>query len=96
MSLVTEELAVKEVRERHDLQWFPVVHVSERSHEVKQFTFFITDEVELEAPTQPMEHFSRWAMPLMPCGCVTLVLTHTHRRAVHETDTCTFSPETLF
>ena len=43
ISLVTDEFAVEEICERFDLQWFPVVHVPRRNHEVKQFTFLITD-----------------------------------------------------
>ena len=33
ISLVTDELAIEKIRERLDLQWFPVVHVTWRKAE---------------------------------------------------------------
>ena len=96
ISLVTDELAVEEIRERFDLQWFPVVHIPGRNHEVEQFSFFIADEVKLET-----EEPAHGALPSLGnaleylVDVYALVLAHTQRRTVYETDTCAFSQEHL-
>ena len=94
ISLVTDEFAVEEIRERFDLQWFPVVHIPGRNHEVEQFPFFIADEMKLET-----EEPAHGALPSLGnaleylVDVYALVLAHTQRRAVHEADTGAFAQE---
>ena len=96
ISFVTDELAVEEIRERFDLQWFPVVHVPRCNHEVEQFSFLVADEMELEA-IEP----AHGALPSLSdtleylVDVYALVLAHTQRRAIHEADTSAFPQEHL-
>ena len=92
VSFVTDKFAVKEFIECLILQWLPVIHISRRNHEVKQFALLVADEVELEA-----EEPAHRALPSLGdaledlVNVYALVLAHTQRRAVHETDASAFA-----
>lgn len=96
VSLVADQLAVKEIRKCLVLQRLPVIHIPRRNHEVEQFAHLVADKMELEA-----EKPSHGAFPALGdafenlVNVNALVFAHTQRRTVHEADASAFAQEHL-
>ena len=96
ISLVPNELTVQEFYERLVSKRLAVIDVSWGNHEVKQLSFLIADEVQLEAKEPAHGAFAPLGDALeCPMNVNTLIATHPEGRAVHETDAGTLAQQYL-
>ena len=96
VSLVTDELAIKELHESLVVKRLAVINVARGDHEAEQLPFLVADEVKLESE----EPAHRALAPLGDAfeslmNMDSLILAHPKWRAVHETDARAFAQKHL-
>ena len=85
--LVSNQFPVYLTDERFIFKRFPVINITRREHETQKFTFFIADEMQLEAEEPAHGTFAalRYSLENL-MDMYPLVLAHSERGAVNETD----------
>ena len=96
IALVSDEFAINEFYERLYFQWFTVIDIARRYHEVQNLTLVIANQMQLKAVEPSQRAFATLCQPLENLVHVdALIPAHPQQGTVHEADSGTFAKQTL-